>query len=311
MFREFLNYLRLELYRSRHTVEAYSADLHGFKRYMSQTGVITDDAGCFMPGDVRPSHIRGWIAALSEEGMSARSIRRKVQSVRSYFRYLSKRNPELENPATELSLPKAGKKLPEFARHDELNELIAATEKSRDRLILMLLYGCGLRRSELLAINDSDISRSRKELRVTGKGNKTRVIPLPEPLLEEIEAYQRERDSEFEARETPRPLFMTSRGRLSQSGLYKIVRNLLGPTTASKKSPHTLRHTFATTLLNSGADINSVKELLGHSSLGATQIYTHVAFSEMKRDWAKAHPRGRKERERKEGNEQSGENDCF
>ena len=292
MFREFLRYLSLELYRSRHTVEAYSADLREFNQYMSQTGVILDDAGCFIPSSVLPIHARGWIASMSEAGLSSRSIKRKVQSLRSYFKFECKRNRDLKNPFQEIKMPKQSRRLPEFARDTELAELFCHIEKNRDRLIVRLLFGCGLRRSELLSLTDSDVFTSRNIIRVTGKGNKTREIPIPESLKKEIVEYQMERDSQFPELPSPRPLIATRHGAMSESALYKIVRNILEETTASKKSPHTLRHTFATSLLNAGADINSVKELLGHASLGATQIYTHVAFKDMQKDWRKAHPRG-------------------
>ena len=291
MFREFLRYLSLELYRSPHTVEAYNADLREFNQYMSQTGVIMDDAGCFIPSRVESSHARGWIATMAESGLSARSIRRKVQSLRSYFKFECKRDPGLNNPFTDVKLPKQSRRLPEFARENELTDLFSEIEKTRDRIIVKLLFGCGLRRSELLSMTDNDIFPNRNEIRITGKGNKTRVIPVPEGLMSEITEYQRERDAEFENLPYPRPLIATQHGAMSVSTLYKTVRKILSDTTASKKSPHTLRHTFATSLLNSGADINSVKELLGHSSLGATQIYTHVAFKDMQKDWMKAHPR--------------------
>ena len=294
MFREFLRYLSLELYRSPHTVESYDADLRGFNRYMSQTGVIMDDAGCFIPSRIETGHIRGWIATMAEEGVSPRSIRRKLQSLRSYFKFECKRNPGLVNPLVGLKIPKVSKRLPEFARDTELGDLLSQISDGRDRLIVMMLYGCGLRRAELLSLTDGDIMHSRGEIRVTGKGNKTRVIPMPGELSQAIREYQRERDSEFPDLRSPKPLIATSHGQMSESNLYKRVRKILASTTASKKSPHTLRHTFATTLLNSGADINSVKELLGHSSLGATQIYTHVAFKDMHRDWQKAHPRSKK-----------------
>lgn len=292
MFREFLRYLSLELYRSRHTVEAYSADLREFNQYMSQTGVIMDDAGCFIPSSVLPRHARGWIVSMSEVGLSARTIRRKVQSLRSYFKFECKRNEGLKNPFLDIKMPKQSRRLPEFARDTELTELFPHIENNRDRLIVRLLFGCGLRRSELLSLTDDDISTARNILRIRGKGNKTREIPIPESLKLEIIEYQLERDNEFPGLPSPRPLIATRHGAMSVSTLYKIVRNLLEETTASKKSPHTLRHTFATTLLNAGADINSVKELLGHASLGATQIYTHVAFKDMQKDWRKAHPRG-------------------
>lgn len=294
MIREFLSHLSLELYRSRLTVEAYETDLRGFNEFLIKSGVPCGDAGFFVPSAVRPVHIRQWMAALSEEEYSPVSIRRKLQSLRAYFRFLVKRGVLDSSPASPVPLPKCGRKLPRIATHEDVTRSIESASDLQKALILELLYGCGLRRSELLGINDSDINPHSRELRILGKGNKHRVIPLPHPLLQKIQQWQAARDAEYPSLPCPRPLIVTRKGRMSVSTLYHTVKEALQATGAEKKSPHTLRHSFATQLLNSGADINSVKELLGHSSLGATQIYTHLALSELKKEWAKAHPRAKK-----------------
>lgn len=294
MIREFLTYLSLELYRSRLTVKAYEADIRGFNDFILKSGAPCGDTGFFVPEAIHPADIREWMAVLSEKGASPGSIRRKVQSLRAYFKFLEKRGIVSSNPASLLQLPKKGRQLPRIATHSDIESSIDDTHKLRDTLILEMLYGCGLRRAELAGINDDDINAFTRELKILGKGNKHRIIPLPEELMEKIREWQKERDDSFPGLAAPKPLFATARGRISPVTIYRIVHGALVNSNAEKKSPHTLRHSFATQLLNSGADINSVKELMGHSSLGATQIYTHVAFAELNRDWKKAHPRAKK-----------------
>lgn len=294
MLREFLRHLSLELYRSPETVAAYSTDLHGFNEFIKSSGVDTDDAGFFIPSQVTTADIREWIVSLSEEGLQPSSLRRKIQSLRAYFKYLMKRGVVDSNPALAIPLPKKMRKLPDIASIEDVKNVISSSEKLRDRVIFEMLAACGLRRSELLGIVDSDINFHSAELRVTGKGSKTRIIPLQQPLLVSIREWQQERDRLYPELPAPKPLIATMHGAMSKSCLYKIVNRGLQSTTAARKSPHTLRHTFATGLLNSGAEINSVKELLGHSSLGATQIYTHLAFADLKANYLKAHPRSKK-----------------
>ena len=294
MLREFLRHLSLELYRSRLTVLAYEADLRGFNDFLKKTGIPTDDTGFFVASSVTTADIREWMVELTEQKISPTSIRRKIQSLRAYFKFLVKRGEIKGNPASSIALPKPGRRLPAIATHVDIESSLEQTSTLLETLILEMLYGCGLRRSELLGINDPDINPYSKELKILGKGNKHRVIPLPDRLLARIKEWQQERDRLYPDLGEPRPLIVTRNGRMSASTLYKIVRKALQGSSAEKKSPHTLRHSFATQLLNSGADINSVKGLLGHSSLGATQIYTHLAFSELNKEWNKAHPRAKK-----------------
>lgn len=294
MLREFLRYLSLELYRSEHTVEAYSTDLRGFNEFLHNSGVPQDDAGFFVPSAVTASDIREWVASMAEAGIGNTSLRRKIQSLRAYFKFLVKRGVISSSPAASIPLPKKSRRLPQVASRKEVEEVISSEESALKALALELLFGCGLRRSELLGLNDDSINPYSKELRIIGKGNKVRIIPLTDGILSHIQSWQRMRDEAYPDLPSPRPLMVTRSGGMSASTLYRIVRQALADTTASKKSPHTLRHSFATTLLNSGADINSVKELLGHSSLAATEIYTHVAFADLKKDYGKAHPRAKK-----------------
>ena len=297
MLREFLRHISLELNRSPHTVKAYEADLNGLNEFLIKSGVPVDDTGFFIAPSITTADIREWIATLSEAGISSTSVRRKIQAVRAYFKFLVKSGVMKGNPASSITLPRPHKSLPAVASHSDIENSIEEASSLREDLILEMLYGCGLRRSELIGINDNDINRFSRELKILGKGNRHRIIPLPELLLKKITDWQEERDRLYPDLPSPKPLIAGKRGRMSVSSLYLIVRRALQNSGAWKKSPHTLRHSFATQLLNSGADINSVKNLLGHSSLGATQIYTHLAFSELKREWNKAHPRSHRKKE--------------
>ena len=294
MLREFLKYLRLELNRSRLTVQAYETDLLGFNDFLIKSGIPKGDTGFFVASAVTTADIREWISELAEQNMSTASIRRKIQSLRAYFKYLVKRKVITSSPASTVTLPRKRRKLPAIATHGDIEKSIENASTLLETLILEMLYGCGLRRAELLSINDTDINPFSRELKILGKGNKHRIIPLPPALIERIKKWQEERDTRYPDLPTPKPLIATSRGRMSASTLYGIVKRALQGSGAERKSPHTLRHSFATQLLNSGAELNNVKNLLGHSSLGATQIYTHLAFSELNREWKKAHPRAKK-----------------
>lgn len=289
---DFLKYLELELNRSPLTVKAYGDDLCEFAAFLGVDEELQDAA------KISSADVRSWLADMSRHGLSARSLRRKTQAVRAFFRWLQKQNRIKRNPAKEIQLAKIGRKLPEYVREDEMERLLSAPLagdpilSKRNHLILNLLYSCGIRREELAKITDADINLFSKELRIHGKRDKTRIIPLPDALILEISDWQRIRDANYSFPK-PAPLICTSRGRMSTSNIYKIVHDLLVGTGATHKSPHTLRHTFATALLNDGAEINSVKELLGHSSLQSTQIYTHLSFNEIKKAYNSAHPRGK------------------
>lgn len=287
----FLKYIRFELYRSEHTVTAYRHDLNEFLKHIEQKPVT----------DIVAADIRGWIASRGDAGITPRSLRRNIQSLRAFYRFLCRHNLMKFNPAADIILPKVASKLPEFARETEIEALIEELPenselKERDAIILTILYSCGLRQAELLSLTDNDIDFFRQQLTVTGKRRKTRIIPLPSELCDKIRHWQASRDEIFPDLPHPKPVIATIHGHMNPRTLYSIVNRLLQSTHTSRKSPHTLRHTFATSMLNAGADINSIKELLGHASLDATQIYTHVSFADMKRDWSKAHPRAKVEK---------------
>lgn len=299
MFAEFLTYLRYELNRSVNTVEAYRRDLEQFAAWLTDSGARPFDASSVATAD-----IRAWIA-LRASSDTPTTLRRKTQSLRSYFRWLMKRNHLPGNPAADVVLAKKPRRLPEFVREQQMEDLLTPSPaplspeeespsdsytQTRDRLILNILYSTGLRQAELLGLNDADISFSAAEAKVTGKRNKQRVIPLPKQLLEEIKSWIRLRDS-LVPPQIPQPLFPGRDGRMSKMQLYRIVHRMLQETDAPVKSPHVLRHTFATSMLNHGANLDTVREMLGHTSLSTTEIYTHLSFEQLREAYRTAHPR--------------------
>lgn len=288
MFREFENYLLLELNRSRHTVEAYSRDLTQFAQWLS--GGVEN---------ATTADIRAWLGSLAP-GESPLTLRRKAQSLRAYYRWLLKRGEISHNPAADLILAKAPKRLPEFVKEQEIEEIVNSYDHSdftshRAHIVMLILYSTGLRQEELRTLTDADIDFSLREAKVTGKRAKQRVVPLPPELLEEIACWQKARDAKYPDLESPKPLICGRSGAISKKALYNIVNSSLASTSAMKKSPHVLRHTFATSMLNGGAALDSVKEFLGHSSLSTTQIYTHLSFNELKKSYSAAHPRAKRE----------------
>jgi integrase/recombinase XerC len=242
--------------------------------------------------------VRAWLAQLSQEQLSSRSINRKLSSLKSYFKYLLRKQFISTDPTEAIQLAKVQRKLPAFVPQQEILSYFAqvATNLSfnelRDCLLMELLYLTGMRVSELCNLHDNDLDPYRKTIRVTGKRNKLRYIPLPVEMLRNIAAFQTNRNEEFELNE-PEYLFLSKTGkRITRQEVYTIVKNVLTKiTTISKKSPHVLRHSFATHMLNNGADLNVIKEILGHSNLSATEVYTHNTFEKLKQIYQNAHPR--------------------
>ena len=293
MLKQFIEYISLELNRSSLTADAYGRDLRELAVFLGKDSDLSD------PDDISTADVRAWIASMSRKGLSPRSLRRKTQAARAFFRWLQKQGVVSVNPAAEVQLAKIGRKLPEFVREQEMEEILENPINGgdpalnvRNKLIVNILYSCGIRRDELAKITDADINFFQKEIRVHGKRDKMRIIPVADELLAEIKEWQTIRDSLYSF-PVPAPLICSKRGKLSGRAIYEIVHNVLLPTGATHKGPHSLRHTFATSLLNDGAEINSVKELLGHASLQSTQIYTHLSFSDMKRAYDAAHPRSK------------------
>ncbi len=288
----FISYLKYEKRVSSHTVTAYQKDLDQFVQY------CTDIVGEFDINGVNSKIIRSWIVSLMDNNYSSKSVNRKIASVKAFFRYLMKNELLENNPSENVLLPKIRKKLPLFVEEDSLHHLLDDGYFSddfagiRDKLIISLLYGTGMRRAELLKLKDSDFNKDEFLIKVTGKRQKERVIPYPRSINKLLEQYINIRNREVE-RKTPF-LLVTEKGEpVYEKLIYRVVNNNLKLVTSlEKKSPHVLRHSYATHLMNNGADLNAVKELLGHSNLSATQIYTHTTFEKLQNVYKQAHPRG-------------------
>lgn len=291
---KFIQYLRNEKNYSSHTEISYLTDLTQFERF------IEENQGVFAPEQVDADLVRIWIARLIEEGIRPISVNRKLSAVKAFFKYLKRAGVVSQNPAERISGPRTSRKLPAFVNHEDMVRILDQEaafgdefEEVRDHFIIELFYVTGMRRSELLGLKKSDVDSCSKTLRVTGKRNKQRIIPVSEATLEKLNRYVEIRNREVENKSPF--LFVKKDGTpMYPKMIYNIIhRHLESISTLSKKSPHVLRHSFATEMLNNGAEINAVKELLGHSSLASTEIYTHITFEELKRVYHNAHPRAK------------------
>jgi len=291
----FLDYLRYERNYSGYTVISYSKDLEQFEEYVKE-----NHEGLFDPDTIDSDIVRNWIVFLLDSKLSPVSVNRKLSSLKSFFKFLVKKEIVSSNPLRLVSGPKTKKPLPYFVREGEMDLLLDGDgfdndfEGVRNRLLLELLYDTGIRRSELIGIKDPDIDYGALLIKVTGKRNKQRLIPFAEGLRDLMLAYTDIRNKEVNVRDNW--FFIRKNGEQLSTGIvYHIVKRYLSDiTTLSKRSPHVLRHSFATSMLNNGAELNAVKELLGHSSLASTSVYTHTTFEELKKMYH-AHPRAKKE----------------
>jgi integrase/recombinase XerC len=287
----FINYLRFEKRYSDHTVTAYREDL------IQMFGFTEEQFGESNPASVSAAFVRSWLASLKEQKLTARTINRKISAVRSYFKYLVRTGVVAQSPMSNISAPKIGKRLPGYIEEKDMGTLLTHVEfpdtwKGRtDRLLLEIFYNTGMRLSELMNLKDSQVNAAGNTIKVLGKGNKERVIPVSGELTKQIAAYQQSRH-ELTGVEG-KWLLVNEKGRkLYPKYMYLVVKHYLSLiTTSDRKSPHILRHSFATHLSNNGADINAVKELLGHASLSSTQIYTHNSIQKLKDIHKKAHPK--------------------
>lgn len=295
LFESFLKYIRYELNLSAYTVLSYSNDLKQLCEFLNPGSNDCDWAS------VTTNDIRAWVVDLASKGDSARTVRRKVQTTRAFYKFLMKRGVVSESPAADVELAKVPKRLPVYVRESSMNEILAEDEDSqefgrvRDRLIILMLYSTGIRRGELVDLQDANVDTNMCEMKVHGKRNKDRIVPFGEELAVAIGNYREIRDREignynfgsFFVRKNGEPLYPQL--------VYKVVHNHLAAAGVEPKcSPHVLRHTFASAMLNNGAQLNSVKEILGHESLATTQVYTHITFSELKSNYEHAHPRALK-----------------
>ncbi len=288
----FFNYLKFEKRFSSHTVVAYQNDLDQFVQY------CTEVVGEFNVKKVDSKLVRSWIVMLMEKDLSARSVNRKITTIKSFYKFLSKEQIVEKNPVIHVTVPKIRKKLPNFVEENNLQHLLDDGffpndfRGLRDKLIITLLYGTGIRLAELLLLKDSDVDTKSCSIRVLGKRKKERIIPYPASINLILNQYIDERNKTLGLK--TEKLLVTEKGMpVYEKLIYRVVtENLSKVTLLEKKSPHVLRHTYATHLLNRGADLNAVKELLGHSNLAATQVYTHTNFERLHDIYKQAHPRG-------------------
>ncbi|RYY58585.1 MAG: integrase [Chitinophagaceae bacterium] len=288
----FLDYLKFEKRYSVHTLISYEGDLRDFFDFMEITYGPTPVEAITYP------MIRSWLAGLKEGGLSSKSINRKISSLKSFFKYHLKRGAITSSPTANIISPKVKKRLPVFVKESETEVLMKTVSTvSEDwkslngKLIILLFYSTGMRLSELIGLKENQVDAARGHIKVLGKGSKERIIPVSADLLRDLAAYQQLKRKEFE--NATEYLLVTEKGKkLYPKYAYLLVRaHLETAGTLDKKSPHVLRHTFATHLMNNGADLNAVKELLGHSSLAATQVYTHNTIDKLKDIHRKAHPK--------------------
>ncbi|MCF8232891.1 MAG: tyrosine-type recombinase/integrase [Bacteroidales bacterium] len=290
MNKGFFEYIEYQKRYSPHTLTSYKNDLGQFGEFLAETYEEN-------PEDATFPMIRSWVVDLIEKSYATTSIHRKISCIKAFYNYLRKQNHREDNPARNIQLPKKPKQLPVFLTetqsHNLLDEITFAEDMEglRDKAILELFYSTGIRLNELINLKDYDVNYSAQIIKVTGKGKKQRVIPISDRLLRIIKNFQEKKAAVLE--NTSSHLFVTNKGYQTYSKLiYRIVNKYLKQvSTAEKKSPHVLRHTFATHMLNNGADINAVKELLGHASLSATQVYTHNTVERIKSIYKQAHPR--------------------
>lgn len=287
----FIDYLEFEKRFSKHTLKAYRSDLQQFALFLKTEEQVEK------LDDISSPMIRSWLVKMMEEGIDPRSINRKITSLKTFFKYSMKSSWIRINPMLKVVSPKIPKKLPVYVEAHKMDFLLDSTEFStgfegvRDRLILELFYGTGMRRAELLSLLMEDLDMHQKQLKVTGKRNKQRIIPLHDSLLILFQQYLSLR---ITISGNDSLVFITPQGKpLYPELVYRLVKKHLSKvSTQKKRSPHVLRHSFATEMLNQGADLNAIKEILGHANLSATQVYTHNSIEKLRNVYKKAHPRG-------------------
>jgi len=287
-----LQYLQFEKRYSQYTIRSYSDDLEAFAAF------VRDEYGGMAMDVIGPMVVRSWLAALKDGGLSSRSVNRKISSLRSFFKYLLRTGVVGQSPMQAIVGPRSGKRLPVFVEEGDMAELFGEARfpddwgGRTDRLLLALLYHTGMRLSELINLRESQVDSGNRTIKVLGKGNKERVIPVGAALMKMVEEYKKEKRVCMESPDLEYLLVSLKGKKLYAKYVYRAVKGWLAQvTTIDQKSPHVLRHTFATHLMNAGAELNSVKELLGHASLAATQVYTHNTIEKLKEIYKKAHPK--------------------
>jgi integrase/recombinase XerC len=290
MIEEFLDYLRFERNRSELTIKSYGDDLNGFETYFENLD------NHLSWESVDSDIIRDWMESMMDKGNNATSINRRLSALRSFYRFALSRHLLNKDPAHGVIGPKKSKPLPQFLKESEMNELLDSSFWGEDfinvraRTIIMMFYETGMRLSELVGLNDDSVEMLNRQVKVTGKRNKQRIIPFGDELYNALNDYLTLRDGKVAEAEA---LFVTEKGiRMNQNQVrYEVKKHLSMVCTLKKRTPHVLRHTFATAMLNHDAGLESVKKLLGHESLSTTEIYTHTTFEQLKREYSNAHPR--------------------
>jgi integrase/recombinase XerC len=288
----FIDYLKFQKRYSPYTVRSYHDDLLQFFDYVQLT------FGDISIKGISHNYIRSWLASMKEKDITSKTINRKISSLKSFFKYLMKTGALEQTPLTKVISPKIKKRLPDFIKIDDADKLIASLENTdswkslNTKMLITLFYNTGMRLSELINLKENQIDFSKNQIKVLGKGNKERIIPVSSDIIRLIKDYLQYKRREFKNPECS--LLVTEKGeKMYPKYPYLVVKSFLESEvkTLDKKSPHVLRHTFATHLSNNGADLNAIKELLGHSSLAATQVYTHNTIEKLKEVHKKAHPK--------------------
>lgn len=289
----FSGLLRFEKRYSPHTVKSYLSDLQSFMAFLAE------GFGIVAISEITPALVRSWLADLKEKGLSSRSIVRKISTLQSFFKFCLREGIVDKSPLMNVSTPKTSRKLPTYVEEKDMGTLLAHVEfpddwgGRTDRLAIQMLYQLGLRLSELIGCREAQVDFSNAQVRVLGKGSKERLIPAGSALLNEISGYLKQKKEKFGGGADEQLLVGDKGRKLYPKYVYRLTKKYLGlVTTVGKRSPHVLRHSFATHLSNNGAELNAVKDLLGHASLAATQVYTHNTIGKLKNVHRKAHPRG-------------------
>jgi len=294
VIQSFLDYLKFQKRYSRHTVISYQNDLTSFFDFLfSQFGEM-------QLSQISASLIRSWLAGLKEKGMESRSINRKISALKSFFKFQLKEGKITLSPMTTIISPKNKKRLPQYVDEkgtETLFKYVTFEDNWKGRtenLVMQLFYNTGMRQAELVSLKESQVDPGNRQIKVLGKGNKERVIPVSSELMDQAMQYMQDKRKDFSNFDSEYVLVNDKGKKLYPRYVYSVVKKYLSAkdvTTIEKRSPHVMRHTFATHLMNNGADINAVKELLGHSSLAATQVYTHNTIEKLKDIYKKAHPK--------------------
>lgn len=294
----FLSYLKSEKRYSEHTVQAYESDLNSFSEYILKEKCLTS----FL--EVRHLHVRAWLIQLLQAGLKPKTIHRKKSALQSYFQYLLRAKCIEHNPMKKVSAPKLPKRLPVFIQEAQMEQLLQRENFTedfsgmRDRYMIELLYATGMRRNEIINLSVADVNLANNSIKILGKGNKERIVPISSYIVDLHREYLKVAQNHFE-HWSKNSLFLTDKGdKMYPKFVYlKVKKYLTEVSTVDKKSPHVLRHTFATHLSDKGADINAIKSLLGHANLAATQVYLHNTIDQLKKVYNLAHPKAKKNKD--------------